>query len=52
MPEDELAFNLYVKKVVQNKAPDHQMLCASRLKPLAQQDGGVRSIVEEFSDDS
>ena len=37
-------FNLLIKQVVQNKAPGQQMLCASRLTPLAKPDGGVRPI--------
>ena len=37
-------FNLLVKQVIQNKAPGKQMLCTSRLTPLAKPGGGVRPI--------
>ena len=37
-------FNLLIKQVIQNQAPGKQMLCASRLTPLAKPDGGVRPI--------
>ena len=44
MDEFKQFFNLLIKQVVQNKAPGQQMLCASRLTPLAKPDGGVRPI--------
>ena len=37
-------FNLLTKQVVSNTAPAQEMLCASKLTPLAKSDGGVRPI--------